>query len=311
MGFTPFPMGHTGFCIAFGIVAGMALGAQDARAAWHDEHPGSDTEVHFVHLTGHGGDNDENRRNLLIEYQACVDRKRASGLAASPLPAGGIPPVVFVADNEIYYSPNRVLLVTQNTRYFIDQAACELRAHSKKILEFGSVIGYCKIDMGTRKAIGACDEKAHEQAPNSTMAKIAPGKVPVVDLDKIPPQMRAQVAAQVERLKQLPQGSAGLPVTELVTTGGYKTIAGYRCESYRAEALRSEKCIAHPRSSFPIPAAPLNGGIPGLLLGVDSPALTLRAHDVKMSMTVSKSLFAIPSGIQVTNVRVPGAGAGR
>lgn len=308
MGFSFLSIWHAGFCIVSSILAGLILGVQDARAAWYEEHPGSDVEVHFVHLTGHGGDNDVNRRNLLVEHQACVDRKKAFGLAASPLSAGGFPPVIFSENTEIYYASNRVLTVDQGTAYFIDKATCELTARPRRLLKLVSAIGRCDMDLGKKSAVGACDEKAQEQAPNSTMAKIVPGKIPAVDLDKVPPQMRAQIAAQVERLKQLPQGSGGLHGTAPAPSGGYKTIMGYRCETYRAEALRSELCIAHPRSPFPIPAAPLNGGIPGLLLDADTPALTLHVQDVKMNMRVSKSLFAIPGEVKVTRVPTPRAG---
>ena len=290
-----------------GIVVGLAPVAQDTHAAWHDEHPGLDLSVHYVHLTGHDGDNVVNRRNLLADHQACVDQHTAFGQPASPLPPSGIPPVIVAEDIEIYYASNRVLTVSQSTIYFIDQADCALKAKSKRMLKWNSVIGRCDIDLSTKKAIGACDEKAQEQAPNSTMAKIAPAKLPAVDLNKLSPQVRAQVAAQLDRLNRLPQGPAGLYGAALLPTGGYKTIVHYQCTSYRADALRAELCIAHPQSSFPIPAAPLNAGIPGLLLDADTPALTLHAQEVRMDMAVSKAIFAIPPGVQVTNVRVPRA----
>ena len=303
--FSPCSIEHAGFRIAAWILVVLALVAQDTHAAWHDDHPGDDLVVHYVYLTGYDGNNDVNRRNLLIEYQACIDRHAAFGQASNPLPPGGIPSVVVTEDIELYYSSNRVLRVSQSKIYFIDQAACDLTAKSKRMLELNSVIGRCNIDLNTKKAIGACDEKAQEQAPNSTLAKIAPAKMPPIDLDKLPPKVRAQVAAQLDRLNRLPQGPAGLYGAALLPTGGYKTIAKYKCASYRADALHTELCIAHPKSDFPIPASLMNGGIPGLLLDVDTPAMTLHAQEVKMDMAVSKSIFAIPAGIKVTNIRVP------
>ncbi len=305
MGFSPCSIEHAGFRIEAWILVVLALVAQDTHAAWHDDHPGDDLAVHYVHLTGYDGNNDVNRRNLLIEYHACVGRHAAFGQPSNPLPASGIPPVIVTEDIELYYSPNRVLRVSQSKIYFIDQAACDLTSKSKRMLELNSVIGRCNIDLNTRKAIGACDEKAQEQAPNSTLAKIAPAKMPPIDLDKLSPQVRAQVAAQLQRLNKLPQGPAGLYGAALLPTGRYKTIANYKCTSYRADAWPAELCIAHPKSNFPIPASPMNGGIPGLLLDVDTPAMTLHAQEVRMDMAVSKAIFAIPSGVKVTNVRVP------
>ena len=81
-----------------GIVVGLAPVAQDTHAAWHDEHPGLDLSVHYVHLTGHDGDNVVNRRNLLADHQACVDQHTAFGQPASPLPPSGIPPVIVAED---------------------------------------------------------------------------------------------------------------------------------------------------------------------------------------------------------------------
>lgn len=293
------------FNIVMGLFFGLALMQQVAQASWYDEHPGSDLTVHFVHLTGFGGDNALNRRNLSIEYLACVDRHEAFGKPTNPLPPGGIPPVITSQDIEIYYSPNRVLSVKQSTVYVIDQTACELQAKSKRMLLLNSAIGQCDINLNTKEAVGVCDESAHEHAPNSTLAKLAPTKAPVVDLSKLPPQIRAQVAAQINQLKQLPQGPGGANGTSLLSKGTYKNIANFRCETYRANALKSELCIAHPKSLFPIPAAPLNGGIPGLLLEVDNPALTLHAKEVKMDIAVSKYIFSIPKDIKITNIRLP------
>lgn len=310
MKFSIFSYGYARFRIALGILAGLALGMQDVPAAWHDEHPGADLAVHYVHLTGYGGNNDVNRRNLLIEHQACVTQHRIFGRAANPLPPSGIPPVITGHDIEIYYASNRVLVVSQGKAYFIDRAACDLRFESKRTLQLDSVIGHCDIDLSIKKAIGACDEKAHEQAPNYTLATIAPARMLAVDLNRVPPQARAQVAAQLERLNRL-QGPDRLPGSSLVQTGGFKTIAGYRCTVYRVDALSNELCVAHPESSFLIPASPMNGAVPGLLLEEKSPVMTLHAEEVRMYMAASKSVFAIPSGVTVTNVRVPSRGAVR
>lgn len=302
MKFSIFSFVRARFGIAVGILAGLASGMQDVHAAWHDEHPGSDLAVHYVHLAGHGGDNEVNRRNLLIAHQACVSQHRIFGRAANPLPPSGIPPVIQSHDIEIYYASNRVLVVSQGKAYFIDEAACDLKVFApKRKLQWASAIGHCDIDLNTEKAIGVCDERAQDQAPNYTLA---PASVPAIDLSRVPPQARAQVAAQLEHLTRYPGGPARAHGTGLVSTGRYKTVANYRCTIYRG-TLSEEFCIAHPESRFPIPTSPMNGGVPGLLLDTESPVMTLHAQEVRLDMAVSKSIFAIPSGVSVTNIRVP------
>lgn len=304
LGFAFFYLGSSRFCIAVMMLVGLVVIGKASQAAWYEDHKGKDWVVHYVHLTGHDGDNDVNRRNLLIDYQACVDTHVAFGQAYNPLSVSSIPADIVSEDIELYYSSNRVLRLSQSTITFINQAACDLDTKSKRILELNSVIGSCKVDLSARKAIGACDEKAQERAPDSTLTKTAPAKMAPINLNKLPPNIRAQVAAQLARLNKLPQGPAGLNGAALVPTGS-KTVANLPCTIYGAKALSTDICIAHPKSDFLIPASLMNGGIPGLLLEVNSPALTLHAVEVKKDVSVAKSFFAIPSGIKVTNVRVP------
>ncbi|MHB1232073.1 MAG: hypothetical protein ACYCZQ_05765 [Burkholderiales bacterium] len=302
----PLPALNSNTWITLGMVAGLAMASLDVHAAWHDEHPGAELQVHFVHLTGYAGDNAVNRRNLLDEHKACVDLNRSLGRPARPLPPDGIPANAHPEDVEIYYSPNRTLTVTKGTLYKINFDTCALTAFPHHRLELHSAIGRCDIDLIQREARGVCDDRAHARAPNTTLAHLAPTEVPPVDLDKVPPAMRAQVAAQLERLKNLPQGPKNLYGAALVATGAYKDIAGYRCESYRADALKSERCIAHPHSPFPIPAASFNAGIPGLLLDMENTGWTLRAQEVRMNIWVSKDLFVVPAGLKMKSIASPG-----
>lgn len=295
---------HIEYGIALGIVAGLIMTAQGAYAARNNEYPGSDVQVHYVHLTGHAGDNAVHRSILSAEHGACALALEVRGQSARALAPDAIPQIVYPQDIEIYYASNRILTVSKGVVYSIDPATCALTSKSRPILRLRSAAGLCEIDLNAKEARGVCDETAHERAPNSTFQHMAPTQAPAIDLNKVPPQVRAQVAAQIERLKQLPKGAGGQNAAALLPTGGYKTIAGYKCKSYRADALLNEVCIAHPPSPFPIPAAPLNGGIPGLLLDMDSPSLTLHAQEVRMGISVSRDMFAIPKGMKVTNIRV-------
>ena len=103
---------------------------KETQAALYEDHQGKDLIVHYVHLTGYGGDNDVNRRNLLLDYQGCVDVHKAFGNPFNPLPPSGIPPIVEAFDIEIYYSSNRVFIVSHSTANLIDFDACALISHS-------------------------------------------------------------------------------------------------------------------------------------------------------------------------------------
>jgi hypothetical protein len=85
-----------------------------------------------------------------------------------------------------------------------------------------------------------------------------------------------------------------------------RAFAGYRCESYRADALKSERYIAHPWSPFPILAVPFNAGIPGLLLDMENTVWTLHAQEVRMNLPISNDLFAIPGGLKKENIASSG-----
>lgn len=79
-------------------------------------------------------------------------------------------------------------------------------------------------------------------------------------------------------------------------TGIWKTIAGQRCELYRYSlAPAMEKCVARPDSAFPILAAPLHQGIPGLLLDLTSPAMSITAQQVILNLGISSKALDIPS----------------
>ena len=121
-------------------------------------------------------------------------------------------------------------------------------------------------------------------------------KLPVVDMAKVPLELRAQVDSQMERLKQLPPSSSK---ASSVPSGVFRIIADYKCEVQVHSSLNYELCIAHPTSSFAIPAASLNAGTPRLLLEAKSPALTLGAQQVIMDLRVSQDMFALPPGVQI------------
>lgn len=296
------------------MAAFLLTASHNAEPAWHDSHPGSGVAVHYVRLTGYGGDNEVNRKNLIETHKACADTQAAFGKLAKALPPEGVPAVISTQEIEIYYASNRTLTIKQGTLYDIDRGNCALIAIPHRILELRSAAGRCDIDLIKKEARGQCDAAAHERAAASSMTYAPSGKAPAVDLSKVPPQMRAQVEAQLERLKQMPRAQQDAPTAGIAATGQRKTLANTPCEVHRHEALQSMLCIATPAPSperplnpYPIPAAPLNGGIPGLLMAAKTPALTLQAQQVLLNLSVPRDLFAIPADVKINS----GAGSQR
>ncbi len=274
--------------------AHASLASQDTRGI----------PVHYVRLTGYGGDNDVNRNNLIVAHQACVRTQTAFGKPAKTLAPGEIPAVISTQEVEIYYAANRTLTVKQGILHDIDRDTCALVAIPHRTAELQSSAGRCDIDLIKKTARGQCDASLHERAAVHP-AGIRP---PKVDLEKVPLSMRAQVQAQVERLEQLGRAK---PDTSgpAQSDAQRKTVAGLPCEVYRNEAMHAIWCIARPAASparplvpYPIPAAPLNSGISGVLLEARSPALTLQAQQIRLNTSVSVDLFAIPPDVRVNTV---------
>lgn len=303
---SPLPFLNVQYRTASIMAVILLMASRHAEPAWHDVHPGSDVAVHYVRLTGYGGDNDVNRKNLIDTYRACADLQAGLGKPVKALPPEGAPAVVSTQEIEIYYAANRTLTVKQGALYDIDRGTCALVAIPHRMLELRSAAGRCDIDLIKKEARGQCDASAHERAAALSSASAPDAKVPAIDLGKVPPRMRAQVEAQLERLKQLPGREQTAPAAESPAILQRKTLVNTPCEVHRHEALRSTLCIARLASSperllnpYPIPAAPLNGGIPGLLMEAKTPALTLQAQQVQLNLSVSKTLFEIPADVKV------------
>lgn len=274
-----------------------------AHGAAHDQWPGSNLPVHYVELRGHGGDNDVNRENMLAAYHGCVSIQTAFSRPYQPLPTSGIPPVVIDITIEIYYAANRTLTIQHGTLYDINPLTCAVEAIPHHTSTLDSSIGYCRIDWLTKTAIEMCDTKAHERAPLRLPPPPAEVTVPIVDMNKVPPAMRAQLEAHLNRLRQV------LPAT---APGGsdlkreIRLIADTNCQRYVHRVARTEFCMAtsppsvdqalRPSSYSP---APLGGGHLGVLMELKSPALTLKALQVQWSMTVSAEMFQLPPGVKV------------
>lgn len=239
-----------------------------AFAAWHDHMPGEGLPVHYVRLSGHGGDNAVNRANLAASYKACAETQAAFGRPHEPAPV--LPPIVQTHSAEIYYAANRTLTLKEGTLHFIDPQTCALAQRPHRMLELRSRAGRCDVDLLKKEAWGECDAALH--------AKAAP----------------------VAALPASPEGAT-------------RTLLGTSCQVHAVPALKSQVCVAHPAPTrerplapHPIPAAPLNGGRPGVVLDIDTPALTLQAQEVRWNLSVSPKLFDLPLG---TRMRAPRAGA--
>lgn len=285
----------------------MLVATQSALSAWHDQQPGAGVAVHYVHLSGWGGDNEVNRRNLLISYKACTETQAAFGRPYEALPAQGLPATVSTQDIEIYYSTNRTLTIKQGILHSIKSTTCALVATPHRIVELRSSAGRCDMDLLKSEAVGNCDAMAHAQAAAWTGARQAVTSVSGIDMNKVPPQMRAQVQVQLDRMAKRDAPASIDGSIEPIET---REVANIVCTVHRNRAVMSELCVANPMPTalnlftpYPIPPAPLNGGIPGILIAAKTPALTLVAQEVRWNISVSPSLFNIPRNVRVRTMQ--------
>lgn len=287
---------RTRFFSAKFILLAMLVAPQ-TPAVLYNEHPGSDVQVHYVHLTGYGDTeigNEAAYQRLTKTHQSCITFNQQKGLPYINLPPSGIPKIVKPEDLEIYYSSNRSLTVMRHTDHNIDPVSCELKVSYVHKMELVSAIGRCTIDLLRKTAVGVCDDQMHARAPDSSRSKIPPDTLSAMDLKKLTPQLRAEVIARYEQVKK----------TSMVLAGE-KKILGYVCEIRRTESLKTESCVSHPPGSFLIPASFYNGGIPGLLLELNNPGHSLLAQEVKTSLGVAKSIFEIPKGFELKSFTSP------
>lgn len=250
--------------IRFSLALLWASSACVVIAALHDQVPGSDVPVHYVHLTGHGGDNEINLKNLKETYQACVTTHMALSKPYQPQRADAMPPIVAVIDAEIYYAANRTLTVQHGVLHSINPENCGVEATHHHVTRLQSSIGRCDMDMVKKETKGICDADAHAKAPYRVVSR------------------------------------PGLPDA----AGETQLVLNTRCQMHRNPLVAAELCVANPASGqdlspYPIPASHLNAGIPGVLMEVKSPALTLTAQQIHWNMAVSAKLFGVPADVTV------------
>lgn len=259
---------------ALAVATALFITANECTAAWHDDHSGSGIAVHYVRLTGYGGDNDVNRRNLVLTQRACVDNHARSGKPFVSVPPSAIPAIVQVHEVEIYYAAQRTVTIQHMTLNDIDFDTCGLLAIVNRVMKITSVAGKCDIDLIRNVALGMCG-----------------GSLSIPGWPSVLPR----------RIPASPVGSE------------YRTIAGTTCRVRVSAMLANwQTCLATAESNpaqqfdpYPVAIAPLNGGEPGLLLETRTPVLTLQAQEVRLNLSVAPALFEIPAGARIN----PGEGA--
>jgi hypothetical protein len=279
----------------------MAITAQHASAAWHEQFPGRGVQTHYVRLTGYGGDNAVNRNDLLIAHTGCAERNRFLRKPVEPLSPDDIPAIPRPIDVEIYYTANRTLTVTHGQTYRIEFDTCALTIFEHHMLRLVSGIGRCDIDLLKKEARGECDTDSHRRAP--ALVRGVASQPSAIDVSKLPPHLRAQIQARLDQLNQVPKATSN---TNPSTTRNTKTIAGHECEIVRLTVNSGEKCIANPSSSFVIPASPFNAISPGLLLETKNYLMTLLAQQVSLHMEVPEAVFNVPQGVTIRFSKRPG-----
>jgi hypothetical protein len=270
----------------------LAIYASLANAAWHDEHRGNEVLAHYVHLSGHGANNEIARQSLREEREMCVKNYTVLGLPVAPMPAEGIPKVVHYAEVDLYYAQGRSAGIMFQRTYTVDHSDCSIRPTLSHMLNlYADDVGQsCTIDLIKRRANGLClppKEKGKHQNVSES---------PGIDLSRLPPEQRS---AAERALEKIARDNRPAPREDPTATNEYRMISGYKCRVFRNPALSLEKCIASPESPFPIPPSYLNAMAPGLLLysTIGDGLPTLTASEVRLNIGLSADAFAVPADI--------------
>ena len=289
------------------LLYGIALTwvASAGHAAPHDDFLGDGVRFHYVALSGHGGDNEVNRKNLQATYDACLKQGQLTGRVTKSNQS--IPIVASKISAEIYYTENRTLEILETLNHSVNVLDCGVEPFQKKIWTLRSAAGICRADLMKKIAEGMCDFQSHHRA-GGTGSRTASAASPAIDLSKIPPHARQQIEAAMK-------ANAGVLAAGSASAGFVNTMqtiitAGLPCQIYLNSSLKHEQCMA----AFEPTASPqfnpktvatwgLNGGLKGILLQLKSPALTLQAQNVAFNLAVTPKFFELPAGVKVIGIR--------
>ncbi len=231
--------------------------------------------AHHVHLLGSRGDNEVNKRDLLARYEACIVKGRLLGLAVEPLPAGGIPSIVSSEELDIYYARNRTLTITQGSLHSIGYH-CELTHLRHHMWLLRSGIGQCDVNLIERVGRNVCDGALHRAAaPRRPGPAASKGLSPSAEANQ---RIIAATPCTVQVVATSEAGPLELCVADL------------------------RPAPARPIDPFPIPPAWLNSGLPGLLLSIRGPLMSVDADAVELNIQVDESMFDIPAGVTLRSV---------
>lgn len=279
--------------------------ASAVHSASHDDFLGNGVKLHHVALTGHGGDNDVNRKNLQDTYDACLKNGQLNGIATKSNES--IPAIASKISVEVYYTENRTLEILDALTHSINVWDCGVVPFPKKIWTLRSSAGICRADLTKKVAEGMCDFQTHQRAIGTGMRAAGQGR-PSIDLSKVPPQVRQQVETAMKANGGLlaPDGALAGFVNTMQTT----SIAGMSCQIYQHSLLKQEQCMAalEPTDSSQLNPKTvavwgLNSTLNGILLQVKSPALTLQAQSVALNLAVTPKFFELPAGVKVVSTQ--------
>lgn len=259
----------------------------------------SQIEVHYVRLTGVGGENDRMRSALQDHQRACIDLKRSLGQPA-PVLGEGVPQDVTPVAVQIYDAANRTMEVIDTLHHRLSPMTCDVQVTKNRTLVFLSAAGRCEVDTANSVARGMCDMAAHERAPRPDQAT---RRAPDMEWGKVPAEVRRQLQMQSDATKPTVLGVPG----GLKKTGEHRVVAGETCEVFQAVAPPLSYCMARPQRDsagrFPqpaqLPGSGLGGGISGVLLEARNDILPLLAQELRWAQRVNADMFALPPGVVV------------
>jgi hypothetical protein len=253
------------------------------------------TKVHWVRLQGYFDGTKGHAAmldDLKTDVQNCMQAARLAGRQTRPPEVW--PDYVQSTQSDTYDAANRTITYATTLLYTYNHADCSLIENRRMVAKLASIKGSCDIDLASKTAHGACDARAHADAPAVTHPV---SHRPAPDGRTAPSnaQMKAALAAMEKAMKQFSP----------VKTDEQKTIAGIGCDVVtHVLGTDGTACISRGGSFVGWHAGPGSTGT-GMALELTGVG-GLNTHAVKAQLdgSVNAAVFApyLASGFQVTTI---------
>jgi hypothetical protein len=252
-------------------------------------------KVHWVRVQGYvqGRDGPASPLDDLKErFRYCAQLAHAAGRDVQPPPVW--PDYVQSIQSDIYEGANRTIRYDTTLLYGISSLDCSLTESRGVFAKLSSVKGACTIDFAKRRADGACDAKAHADAPaNGPFGSPRAAYSKAADANN--PQGKTALAAEKNAIPQFGP----------IPTGERKTIAGIECDVLTMKVgVEATECISRGGSFAGWRAPPGSTGAHLILESSWVGGIYNRAVKAQLDAQVNPAVFSpyLAGGFQVNNV---------